>query len=129
LNEKCELIYIFRRAFKTMKLLRALIHKLETPIGAAISALIGMITLGTVAYHYLEGWNWISSFYFSVATLTTVGYGDLYPTSDFSRLFTAAYVLIGVAIALTTMGLVTTNYLLKREGKLLEMKERVSAEK
>lgn len=112
-----------------MKLLRALIHKLETPIGAAISALIGMIALGTVAYHYLEGWNWISSFYFSVATLTTVGYGDLYPTSDVSRLFTAAYVLIGVAIALTTMGLVTTNYLLKREGKLLEMKERVSAEK
>jgi len=116
-------LYIFRRAFETMKLLRALIHKLETPIGAAISALIGMIALGTVAYHYLEGWSWISSFYFSVATLTTVGYGDLYPTSDFSRLFTAAYVLIGVAIALTTMGLVTTNYLLKREGKLLKMKE------
>jgi len=34
------------------------------------------IGLGTVIYHFVEGWSWLDSLYFSVITLTTIGYGD-----------------------------------------------------
>ena len=41
-----------------------------------------IISFGTVFYHYVEGWSWIDSAYFSVITLTTIGYGDFSPVTD-----------------------------------------------
>jgi hypothetical protein len=98
--------------------------KLKLQVSVAISALIGMIVLGTVAYRILEGWTWIQSFYFSVITLSTVGYGDLHPSNDISRLFTAFYIMSGVAIALAALGIIGKNYLEKREKKLLEKRQK-----
>lgn len=97
--------------------------KFKIQVSAAISALIGMIALGTIVYKILEGWTWIQAFYFSVITISTVGYGDLHPTTDISRLFTAFYILSGVAIALSAMAIIGKNYLEKREKKILEVKE------
>ena len=77
----------------------------------AFVALMGLLAIGTFAYHYLEHWSWLTSFYFSVCTLTTVGYGDFYPTTDVSRLFTAVYVLVGVAIAFTSLSLIGRAYI------------------
>ena len=54
--------------------------------------------IGTVVYHFIEEWTWVDSFYFSSVTLTTVGFGDLTPTSDFSKIFTVFYIFSGVAI-------------------------------
>jgi hypothetical protein len=31
-------------------------------------------------------------------TLSTVGYGDLHPTTDLSKLFAVAYLLVGVGV-------------------------------
>ena len=53
---------------------------------------------GTVVYHYVEGWSWVDSFYFSSVALTTVGFGDLVPTTDASKLFTVFYIFSGISI-------------------------------
>lgn len=53
----------------------------------------GTLLTGTVVYHLLEDWSWVDSLYFSVVTLTTVGYGDLSPTTDLSKLFTVVYLV------------------------------------
>lgn len=63
-----------------------------------VAATLLLILIGGISYHYLEGWSYIDSFYFSVSTLTTVGYGDITPTKEITRLFTIFYVLIGVSI-------------------------------
>ncbi len=62
-----------------------------------------VITLiaGAIFYHFYEGWNWIDSLYFSSVTLTTVGYGDLHPTSGISKIFTIVYAVIGIGILFT----------------------------
>ncbi len=85
----------------------------------AFAALSVLILIGTVAYHLIEHWSWVTSFYFSVCTLTTVGYGDFYPTSELSRLFTALYVLVGVAIAFTSLGLIGAAYLRRGQAVLI----------
>lgn len=90
---------------------------------AAISALSVLLLIGTLTYHRLEGWSFIDSFYFSVTTLATVGYGDLHPTTNFSRLFTSFYILFGTTIALASIALIGTRYLEKR-GKVVEKKRR-----
>ncbi len=62
-----------------------------------IAALVLLVT-GTIVYHLLENWSWVDSLYFSTVALTTVGFGDLTPTSDAAKLFTVVYLLSGVTI-------------------------------
>lgn len=62
---------------------------------------LGLVVLGTVVYRLLEDWTWVDSLYFSVVAVTTVGFGDLTPTTDASKVFTVFYVLSGVAIITT----------------------------
>lgn len=69
-----------------------------------------VIGLGTVVYHFLEGWSWVDSMYFSVITLTTVGYGDIAPATDGGKLFTIIYIIIGVGIILSFVNAVYSHY-------------------
>ena len=57
-----------------------------------------LIGVGTVFFTRVEGWSMLDSLYFSVMTLTTVGYGDFIPTTDAGKIFTVFYVLIGMGI-------------------------------
>ena len=59
------------------------------------------IVSGTVFYSLVEGLRVIDALYFSVVTLTTVGYGDFAPETDVGKLFTAVYVLVGIGILLS----------------------------
>lgn len=68
-------------------------------------AAIGVIVVGTVVYHWLEDWSWVDSLYFSVVAGTTVGFGDLAPTTDGSKLFTIAYIITGFSIIATFLNL------------------------
>jgi voltage-gated potassium channel len=65
--------------------------------GTVYLALI-LIAVGTAFYHTVEGWTWIDSFYFSVITLATVGYGDFTPKTTAGKLFTVVYILIGLGV-------------------------------
>jgi voltage-gated potassium channel len=58
------------------------------------------IVSGTGFYSIIEGFRLVDAFYFSVMTLTTVGYGDLAPATDVGKLFTVVYALVGIGILL-----------------------------
>lgn len=56
------------------------------------------LTVGFSAYHYIEGWDWITSLYFMSATMTTVGYGDVTPKTQLGRLMTVFFMWTGISI-------------------------------
>ncbi|MEX0668798.1 MAG: potassium channel family protein [Candidatus Saccharimonadales bacterium] len=56
------------------------------------------IAIGTLFYHYVEDMSLVDAYYFSVVTLVTVGYGDIAPKTDFGKIFTTIYVLVGIGI-------------------------------
>ena len=57
-----------------------------------------LVTLlsGTLFYRQVEGWSLLDSLYFSVVTLTTVGYGDLSPSTAAGKVFTILYIFVGL---------------------------------
>lgn len=57
-----------------------------------------VIFFGAWFYHVREGWSWLDSFYFTIVTLTTVGYGDLSPQTAVGKLFTMLYIVLGLSI-------------------------------
>jgi hypothetical protein len=57
-----------------------------------------LLTIGTIVYHFAEDWSWVDSFYFCTIAVTTVGFGDLSPTTDATKLFTVFYVFSGIAL-------------------------------
>ena len=59
-----------------------------------------LILIGTVLYHWLEGWDWVDSFYFVVITLTTIGYGDFSPTTPLTKIITVYYGINGIMVLL-----------------------------
>ena len=69
-----------------------------------IAALVLVVT-GTVVYRWLEDWSWVDSVYFSVVAVTTVGFGDLTPTTDASKVFTIGYLVVGVSLITTYLNL------------------------
>lgn len=68
----------------------------------------GVIAVGALLFHWLEGWSWLDSIYFVVITLTTIGYGDFSPTKPITKLITIFYGLNGVILLLLLFDIVRT---------------------
>jgi len=107
--------------FRLMKQFITSLGGIGSQLVVIVSALTGLMAFGTVVYHFVEGWSWISSFYFTVCTITTVGYGDLHPTTELSQLFTALFALAGVSVALASFTVIGANYIRKSQELLLGM--------
>lgn len=73
--------------------------------------------------HYYGGYNVqintpLTAAYFAVITMTTVGYGDIIPVSDAARIFTMVMVLSGLGVLLSTLTLVSNEFVNERIANL-----------
>ena len=62
-----------------------------------------LLLSGTIFYAHHEHWRYVDAFYFCVMTMTTIGFGDLNPTTappttDLSKIFTILYAFITVGV-------------------------------
>lgn len=72
---------------------------LEGPeIQLTLAVLLITLTIGTMGYMVLESWNFVDSFFMSVITLTTVGYGEVKPLSANGRIFSILLIFGGVTV-------------------------------
>ena len=67
----------------------------------AIVIVLSFLLGGAFFYSAVEGWTFTDALYFCSVTLTTVGYGDLVPTTDLSKAFTVGYIILGLSIITT----------------------------
>jgi len=66
----------------------------------AIIIFIVLLIGGVYFYSNIEGWRYIDSAYFTVATVTTVGYGDIVPVTDIGKIFTMFFSFLGIGMTL-----------------------------
>ena len=69
--------------------------------------------------------SFLDALYWSTTTLTTIGYGDIYPVSDAGKIITIISSILGVAIIALPTGVITAGYLdeLRKYRKDKEDKE------
>lgn len=75
------------------------------------------LCLGSVVFMETEQWSFIDSMYFCVATLTTVGFGDLVP--EHAEFITIVYIIFGLVIMACFMNLVVIRSLMRVKYKKL----------
>lgn len=93
-----------------------------------IAALI--IIVGATGFKYFEGFSWLDSFYTSVQTVTTVGFGDLTPVTKSGRLFAIMLMITGAGTVLYSLSVLAQAVIqsemvhsLDRRRKLKEMEK------
>lgn len=76
-----------------------------------------ILTASTLMY-YIEGPiqpeafpNIISALWWSVATLTTVGYGDVYPITGLGRLLAGVIAILGIGLVALPTGLISSGFI------------------
>lgn len=69
-----------------------------TKIQVELALLLSLIVSGGVGFHYLEGWRWLDSFYFTVITMASVGYGDFAPATDAGKILSMCFSIIALPI-------------------------------
>jgi len=83
----------------TAALFRSLWREMKDPEFRALLFLALLLLLtGTVFYSLNEGWSLLDSAFFSLITLTTVGYGNMVPTTPYSKIFTMIYLIAGMSV-------------------------------
>jgi len=79
---------------------------------------LGYIVVAIIGYSFVfEDWPILDSMYFAVTVFTTVGYGDLAPSTDISRLFTVAFASSGIIILGVFLGIIGARLFELREER------------
>ena len=108
------------RIFKTMRyskniqIILTVLKKSKRPLIAVCILAIGYIIIAGLIIFNVEPDtfnNFFEAIYWATVSLTTVGYGDIYPTSAIGRVFTMISSFFGIAIVALPAGIITAGYM------------------
>ena len=97
-------------------------NRTSVPISVVVTILISYVSLGGYILSELEGWSLLDGIYFSVVTLTTIGFGDFVPgqsikdsdtQSQLRSLGCAFYLLMGISLVLMSINLMQEEIIAK----------------
>lgn len=92
------------------------------PFRLIAGLLIVLVTLSTILFHYVEHWNWLNSYYFTIVTVATVGYGDYTPHTDVGKIAATLLILFGIGL----FGAFASLLLKRRALKNIERRDKTS---
>ncbi len=116
------LIRTFRifRVFKTlrysknMQIIINVIGKSKDALIAVGTLAVGYIIVSALVIFNVEAESFSTFFdavYWATVSLTTVGYGDIYPVTTFGRVITMISAFVGIAIVALPAGIITAGYM------------------
>lgn len=128
----------FIRYFEPLEIILAVIHRQRRILWTVCSlALFYIFITALIMFNAEEPINpedgtylfptFFDAFYWAACTLTTVGYGDIYPISTIGRVISIFSSIVGIAIIALPSGIMTAGYLdelkARKDGKQREEPE------
>ncbi|MEL4308140.1 potassium channel family protein [Joostella sp. CR20] len=94
----------------------------------ALALLLFIFLFGIIGYRLLGNYSWVEAAYMTVITVTTVGYSEVRPTDDPTKIFTIVLITSSVFIVAYAISVVT-EYVLSRNAlqhiKFRKMKKQI----
>lgn len=108
-------VFRFVRYSKNIQILLKVLHKERHILFTVLLIAIAYIFTTALIMFNIEESDMFNDFfdalYWATTTLTTVGYGDIYPATDLGRVISMVSALLGVAVIALPSGVITASYL------------------
>jgi len=102
------------------------LKKLRKKLILVLGLIVFIVSIGTIGYIVIEGWNFLDSLFMTITTLTTVGYREVRELSSSGRWFTIILIIGGVGTMLYAL---STGAKFILEGEIQELVGRRRLEK
>ena len=108
------------RYSKSIEIIVDVIRTQREPLVAVGSLAVGYVLISAVVIFNVEPDTFSSFFdaiYWATVSLTTMGYGDIYPVTTIGRVVTMLSSFVGIAIVALPSGIITAGYMDKISDK------------
>lgn len=108
------------RYSKSFRIIIAVLKHSKEPLIAVGSLSIAYILISALIIFNVEPdsfANFFDAVYWATVSLTTMGYGDIYPVTNLGRIVTMVSSLFGIAIIALPAGIITAGYMNQIEGE------------
>ena len=100
-----------------------LIKIFRTKIYKAVFLLIALLIIGVFGFKSMSNYTWIDALYMTVITITTVGFQEVHPLDDATKVFTIFLILTSVFILGYALSVITEYILSKNSFEELKQKK------
>ena len=111
-------IFKLARYFEALQMIGKVIYRKRVELISILGVLIFLIFLSSFLMFYAESeaqpevfHNILDTFWWSIVTFTTVGYGDVYPITAMGKILSAIIVLIGIMLFALPTSILTAEFL------------------
>ncbi|WP_417309179.1 NAD-binding protein [Devosia sp.] len=115
-------LFVFRAQFTHTSVAAASIFSVGSLVLVTAYGVLGSLMMGTQFSQPISDLG--TAFYFAIVTMSTVGYGDIYPTTPNARLYVISLIILGLTVFATAVSTVLLPFLQNRVHNFLVGKER-----
>lgn len=114
------------RYSKSIQIIAQVFHSSKEPLAAVGTLAIGYVLISALVIINVEPDsfnNFFDAVYWATVSLTTMGYGDIYPVTTVGRFVTMLSSVFGIAIVALPSGIITAGYMTEIEKANKEQAE------
>lgn len=116
-------IFKLNRYTQALRLFTSVFFEKRNELGITMFVMFLLLLMSSTIMYYLESDiqpdqfpDIISTFWWSVATLTTVGYGDVYPVTGWGKLVSGIIAILGIGLVALPTGILSAGFIEKIES-------------
>lgn len=117
-------IFKLRRYSESFGLIGQVMREKRTELYATLFVTFMLMVVAATLMYFVEGQaqpeafpNIVATFWWAVATLTTVGYGDVYPITDLGKFISGVIALLGIGLVALPTGILSSAFVDKLNEK------------
>ncbi len=111
-------VFKFNRYSSALKLISKVVKRKKEELIATVFIMVFIIMISSTLIYYMENAvqpnkfpNIVASFWWAIATLTTVGYGDIYPITAIGKIFASVIAISGIGLVALRTGIISSGFM------------------